>query len=53
MSDTEQIPDIIKVIRMYRSERELTFQEARDTAVREFRKRGWDVPESIAKVRVS
>lgn len=38
-------PDFIKAIRMYRSERGLSLQEARDMAVMEFIKRGWTIPD--------
>jgi hypothetical protein len=33
---------------MYRTERGSTFEEATKTAVGEFRKRGWEIPENIS-----
>jgi hypothetical protein len=37
-------PNFLKVVRMYREERDLSYAEARDLAVREFEKRGWRHP---------
>jgi hypothetical protein len=42
--------NIVSVIRTYREERGLDFATARDLAIDEFRKRGWPVPESIARL---
>lgn len=37
-------PNFIDVVRMYRKERDLTFNEAKDLAIKEFEKRGWYHP---------
>lgn len=37
-------PNFLKVVRMYREERELSFADAKDLAIREFEKRGWSHP---------
>jgi hypothetical protein len=40
----EDHPNFIKTVRMYRQERDLTFVEAKELAIREFEKRGWSHP---------
>jgi hypothetical protein len=34
-------PNFLDVVRMYRKERELSFDEAKELAIKEFDKRGW------------
>ena len=46
------IPNIIKVIAMYRSERDITFEEATVQAVQAYDKNGWVVPDSIRNMAV-
>jgi len=44
------VPHIIDVIRMYRAEKDMTLEEAKATAVREFKKRGWLLPEWAERI---
>lgn len=37
-------PNFLQVVRMYRQERELSFEDAKDLAIAEFDKRGWRHP---------
>jgi len=37
-------PTFIQVVRLYRSECDLSFEEAKDRAAMEFAKRGWEIP---------
>lgn len=46
-------PDFIKTVRMLRTERDYSFQQAKDEAIRMFDQRGWPVPESMRRINVS
>lgn len=37
-------PDLLDVIRMYRKERDISYCEARDLAIKQFEKHGWPLP---------
>ena len=41
---------IIDAIRTLRKEQGLTYEAARDKAIEFFRKKGWPIPESIARL---
>lgn len=40
-----ETPNILDVIRMYRKERDWTFEKACDEAVRMFNEKGWPMPD--------
>jgi hypothetical protein len=44
MTSASNPPNILDVIRMYRRERELSFEQAKALAIQEFDKRGWPHP---------
>ena len=52
MSDTKKPPDFIKTVRMLRTERDYTFRQALDEAIKMFDQRGWVLPDYMRRLKV-
>ena len=52
MNDAKKPPDFIKTVRMLRTERDYTFQQAKDEVIKMFDQRGWVLPEYVRRLKV-
>lgn len=44
--EPQEHPTFIQIVRLYRAECDLSFEEAKQRAIREFKKRGWELPDT-------